>query len=253
MNRNGESGGRPTQTDDEGDKDMRVAIIDDEKKERDSLTAFMKRFSQEFQKKIDVVEFESGDELMKNYKPIFDILIFDIDMPGTNGMDTARYIREKDDRSVILFVTNIAQYAINGYEVDAVDYIIKPITYYDFSMKFQKAVRRAAQRQENYIVVDTPDGARRIKIADVKYVEVLAHYLIYHMKDENIKLRGSMKEHELELGTFNFSRVHKSFLVNLAYVENIHGKEITVGGEIIPVGRVYKERVIQEYLLYIRG
>ena len=74
----------------------------------------------------------------ENYKMIFDIIIFDIDMPGINGIDTARKLREMDSNVTIIFVTNIAQYAINGYEVDAVDYILKPVSYYDFSMKFHR-------------------------------------------------------------------------------------------------------------------
>lgn len=232
---------------------MRVAIIEDEKVERERIIDFIERFSEEFHKKIEVEEFDSGDSLLSTFMSVYDIMIFDIDMPGTNGMDTARLVREKDKRAVILFMTNIAQYAVNGYEVDAVDYIIKPIGYFDFSMKFQKAVRRAAKRQDNYIAVDALDGMRKLKVSDIRYVEVLGHYLIYHLADSELKLRGSMKEQAALLGAYNFTQIHKSYLVNLAYVENISGNEILVDGGILTMGRVYKERVMQEYLRYIRG
>lgn len=215
---------------------MRIAIIEDERVERERIIDFIERFSEEFHKKIEVEEFDSGDRLLESFKSVYDILIFDIDMPGTNGMDTARKVREKDKRAVILFMTNIAQYAVNGYEVDAVDYIIKPIGYFDFSMKFQKAVRRAAHRQDNYIAVDALDGIRKLKVADIRYVEVLGHYLIYHLTDGELKLRGSMKEQAALLGAYNFAQVHKSYLVNLAHVENISGSEIVVDGEKLSMG-----------------
>ena len=91
---------------------------------------------------------------------IFDIIIFDIDMPGINGIDTARKLRETDS-TYYYFVTNIAQYAINGYEVDAVDYILKPVSYYDFSMKFHRTVAKAAQKKEHTIKIEMhkePEG-----------------------------------------------------------------------------------------------
>lgn len=232
---------------------MRVAIVDDEKKERDNLRGFLQRFSEEFQKSINVDEYHSSDELLSDYKTVYDVIIFDIDMPGTNGMDAARIIREIDKNVVILFITNIAQYAINGYEVEAVDYVIKPIEYYDFSMKFQKVARKVAQRQENYVILDTLDGTKKVSVADIYYVEVLAHYLIYHTSVGDYKIRGSMKVHEESLTTYNFVRIHKSYLVNLANVENLHANEVKAGGTSLPIGRVYKERLLQEYLRYARG
>ncbi len=122
---------------------MRVALVDDEQAMREQLLAFVEQFAQEKKMAISAVPLSSADALLQDADQNFDIIIFDIDMPGTNGLDAARKIREQDDAVVILFITHIAQYAINGYEVDAVDYMIKPIGYYDFAMKFHKAVRRA--------------------------------------------------------------------------------------------------------------
>ena len=111
-------------------------------------------------------------------------------MPGTNGMDAARKIREKDSRVTILFVTNMAQYAINGYEVEAVDYIIKPIGYYDFSMKFQRAVQKAAQKRPEKLVLATTEGTVQVNVSDIQYIEASAHYQIYHLPTLSSKTLG---------------------------------------------------------------
>lgn len=232
---------------------MRIAIVDDEQEIRDMLTQYIDEFSMEKGIAVDTTTFGSGDEFLASYKKIYDIIIFDVDMPGTNGIDTARKLREIDQNVVILFVTNIAQYAINGYEVDAVDYVIKPIGYYDFSMKFQKAVSKAEQRKDRKIALDTVDGMRKLFISKICYVEVLSHYLIYHTKDEHYKVRGSMKEHEMELAPYGFCRIHKSYLVSLGHVEEIRKNEVIIGTEVLPIGRVFKENLMQEFLKYIRG
>lgn len=232
---------------------MKIAIVDDELEMRTQLSGYVDRFGTENSVSLETVLFPSGDRLLEGYTPAYDIIIFDIDMPGTNGMDTARLVRAQDENVVILFVTNIAQYAINGYEVEAVDYIIKPIGYYDFSMKFQRALRRVRQREKEQMVIDSTDGPVRLSAEDILYVEVLAHYLIYHTREKEISVRGSMKEHEASLRERGFCRAHKSYLVGLRHIENIRSSEVIVDGKSLPLGRTYKDALMQEYLRYLRG
>ena len=232
---------------------MKIAIVDDEQEMRTQLCAYVSRFAKENQINLNTVQFPSGDALLESYEPFYDMIIFDIYMPGTNGMDTARKVRSLDNDVVILFVTNIAQYAINGYEVEAVDYVIKPISYYDFSMKFQRALRRVRQKQSEQLMLDTTYGLLRVDVEKILYVEVLAHYLIYHTAEEAYQVRGSMKEQEQALKTHGFSRAHKSYLVNLRHIDNIRSAEVLTGGVSIPLGRAYKETLMADYLSFLRG
>jgi len=171
---------------------MRIAIVDDERAERERLQQYVARFEEESGVAMENVSFPSGDAFLEHYQKVYDIIIFDIDMPGTNGIDTARKLRETDSEVTIIFVTNIAQYAINGYEVDAVDYIIKPIGYYDFSMKFHRTVAKASQKRNHVIQVDTTEGLRRLRTDTIVYVEVLSHYLYIHTTAAQYRCRGSM-------------------------------------------------------------
>jgi DNA-binding LytR/AlgR family response regulator len=232
---------------------MRIGIVDDEAEMREQLASYVKQFSKESEIEMDLALFENADKLLADYRMIYDIIIFDIDMPGTSGMDAAKRIRTVDERVTIVFVTNFAQYAINGYEVSAVDYIIKPIGYYDFSMKFHRAVSKAAQQQEHIIRINTQDGIRRLRISAVCYVEVLAHYLFFHTQKNSYKVRGNMAEIEQEIGKFNFVRTHRSYLVNMKYVEKMTYNEIIVAGNPLPLGGSYKDNVKMEYLKYVRG
>lgn len=237
---------------------VRVAIIDDEQEERNTLQIYLDRYASECGHTIETDQYSCADDLLRDYRLIYDILIFDIDMPGTNGMDAARLVRERDKSVVILFVTNMAQYAINGYEVEAVDYIIKPIGYYDFAMKFRRAVGRVAHGRERELLVETTEGSRRVPVSNIIYVEIQGHYLIYHLKSGTgqageLRVRGNMRAQEQQLSSYSFCQAHKSYLVNLEYVEEIRTNEVMVGGAAIPVGRSFKNQLGQEYLRFVRG
>jgi len=230
---------------------MRIAIVDDEQAMREQLSDYIGRFAGERRLSLEVRCLPSGDALLEMADRDFDIIVFDIDMPGTSGLDTARRIRETDENVVILFVTNIAQYAINGYEVDAVDYIIKPVGYYDFAMKFQKAVRRAERDQGNSLFIDTVNGPVALRTDDILYVEVMAHYLIYHTNEREYRVRASMKEHEDALRRYHFARCHKSYLINLKHLKGISASEAIVGEYSIPLGRAFKDSLLTEYMNYL--
>ncbi|MBQ7371421.1 MAG: response regulator transcription factor [Blautia sp.] len=232
---------------------VKIALVDDEQEMRVQLSEYVNKYGAENRREFQIVPFPSGDALLENYQPEFEVIIFDIDMPGTNGMDTARQVRAMDEHVVILFVTNIAQYAINGYEVEAVDYIIKPIGYYDFSMKFERALRRVVLKQVHQLVLESSEGPVRLNAEDILYVEVLGHYLVYHTTEKEHKVRGSMREAEETLRNYHFVRSHKSYLINLAQVKNIRASDVVAGGIPVPLGRAYKDSLSKEYLLYLRG
>ena len=232
---------------------MKVAIVDDELEMRQIMTDYVKRFGEEAGIELEAVSFESGGQFLECYKMVYDIIIFDIDMPGINGIDTARKLRETDNNVTIIFVTNISQYAINGYEVDAVDYILKPVSYYDFSMKFHRTVAKAAQKKEHIIKIDTAEGSRKLRLPALVYVEVLSHYLYFHTTKRDYRSRGNISDVEKELEKYNFVRIHRSYIVNLRYVNKVLSKEVTVGEKVLPVSRNYKDKLKEEYLKYIRG
>ena len=116
---------------------MRIAIIDDDADERKTLQASFERLAQESGSAIVIVEFAGADDFLDGYDRSFDLVCMDIDMPGTDGMSAAQRLRQMDADVPLVFVTNMAQMAIHGYAVHALDFILKPINYYSFSIKMR--------------------------------------------------------------------------------------------------------------------
>lgn len=233
---------------------MRAAIVDDDSAMRATLHEYLDRYGAENNTELSVTEFDSGDAFLNEYHAEFDVLFFDVDMPGTDGLDTARRLRRIDSEVSIIFVTNMAQYAICGYEVEALDYMLKPLSYYDFALKFQKALRRVTRSLSHTVSVEAVDGIRRLDTADICYIEVLGHYLVYHMNDKKeIRARGRMDQVTEALTNYGFVRIHKSYLVNLRYLELLKPTMVTLKTESLPVGRAYKENLMRAYLKYQGG
>ncbi len=231
---------------------MRVAIVDDESRERDTLRQYLSQYEAECAAGLEAVVFSSGDELLSGYCRVYDILLLDIEMQGTNGMDTARKIRQQDADVVILFITNIAQYAISGYEVAATDYILKPISYYDFKMKFRRAVELAQQRSRCRFLLEFADGMRQVPVMEIAYVESYGHYLIYHVGKEEIRARENISDCERKLKEYGFCRIHKSYLVNLEHIVEIRAGSLLLENAELPVSRSYRENLVSAYFRHIR-
>ena len=121
---------------------MRLAIVEDEKNFANNILGYLQRFQKETGYQIETVWFQDGCDIAEEYKSDFDIILMDIQMRFMDGMTAARKIREADKGVIIIFITNMAQYAIQGYEVDALDYVLKPIAYFAFSQKLSRAIGR---------------------------------------------------------------------------------------------------------------
>ena len=130
---------------------IKIAIVEDEAAVRDQLTDYVRRYTRQYGTEFEVTCFTDGDEILENYRPAFDIIFLDVEMKRLNGMETAQRIRELDDDVLLIFITNMAQYAIKGYSVGALDYVLKPVPYFAFSQQLQKAVNQLARRARHYL------------------------------------------------------------------------------------------------------
>ena len=117
----------------------RIAVVDDQPDMRQQLCSMIDQYSRENNCMLEVTAFSDGAQIITNYCKGFDIIFLDIEMPELGGMDAAERIRTVDPDVVLVFVTNMAQYAIRGYEVDALDFVLKPVNYYQFSTKLARA------------------------------------------------------------------------------------------------------------------
>ena len=225
---------------------MRVAIVDDALKDRQILESFLKQYEKENDVSFEIETYSSANGFLESDLNI-DIAFFDVEMPGLDGLKMAEYFREKNEEAIILFITNIAQYAIAGYKVQAFDYVIKPIVYPDFALKMRKVMKLINSKQTDYITLNTRKGIIRLAIEDLVYVEVSGHDVFYHFVDREIRLVGSMNKVMEKVEQYNFVRVSKFFLVNVSCIRMIKGNSVIMNsGADIPLGRIYRKTLLDK-------
>ena len=126
---------------------FKIAIVEDQEETRESLNRFVRQYAQEQGLQVEISLITDGAEIAEHYTPGFDIIFMDVEMPRLDGFGAAEAIRAVDTDVVLVFVTNMAQYAIRGYEVDALDYVLKPVNYYQFCTKLSRAIQRVQRRR----------------------------------------------------------------------------------------------------------
>ncbi len=150
---------------------MKIAIVDDDPKDAQVITDYLTKYEEETNSEIQMEVFHSSVEFLERYSGRYDLVFLDIEMPGSNGLEAAREIREKDAGVGIIFVTSLAQYAIAGYEVNAIDYMVKPIRYFTFKVKLEKAIYIVSRKHNDNILVKTKDGIMRLSVSDILWIE----------------------------------------------------------------------------------
>lgn len=230
---------------------IRIALVEDDRAYREELIRFLKRYEQESGEKIHITTYTDGDEIVEGYACQFDIVLMDIVMKYMNGMDAAERIRKQDSEVVIIFITNTPQYAMKGYLVDALDYVLKPVTYYSFSQRIDRALVRMKKRTKKYLSVTHKSGLMKLDVSQISYVEVRDHDLIYHTTETEYLSKGSLTEVEQMLEQEHFFRCNKCYLVNLEYVEGVQNNDILVAGDLVQVSRAKRKALLDALNDYI--
>ncbi len=232
---------------------VKLAIVEDDKSYIESLKEYIDTYMKENGISIDVKIFRDGNKIVFDYQPVYDIILMDIEMPGIDGMTAAEEIRKVDKDVIIIFITNMAQYAIQGYKVRAHSYILKPVNYYSFSLELQEALASVSKKVDDFLLLSGEDGLQKIAVGEILYVESQRHRMLIHTKTQVIDIRETMKNMEQKLSKFYFERCNVSYLVNLAYVSSISSDLAVVGGELLPISRQKRKSFIASLTKYIGG
>ena len=216
---------------------IQIAIVEDDPADLAALTDCLSRFEQEQGERFAVRSFSNPAAFLENYHSDFDLVFMDIELPLFNGVEAARALREIDSVVTLVFITNMEQYAVRGYEVDAIDFVVKPINYYRFSSMLRKALRHISLRAEKELLVQNAGSLFRLRISQIFYIEVRDHLLIYHTDQGTMESWGKLSELETELAPHGFARCSTSHLVNLRHVVSVSGTTVDVAGSCLPVSQ----------------
>ncbi len=223
---------------------IRVALVEDDEQYRREFLDYLKQYEAQSGQRFRVSVFTDGDEITEAYQADYDLILMDIAMRFMDGMTAAEKIRELDSEVVIIFITNTPQFVMRGYAVDALDYVLKPVNYFAFSQRIDRAIARMENRKQRYISVPIKGGVQKLDVSKILYVEVRDHDLLYHTRRESILTRGTLAEAEELLGTTHFFRCSKCYLVNLEYVDGVQNSDLILDGERIQVSRARKKALL---------
>ena len=228
---------------------LKIAIVDDDA----SYSLIIKGYLESYLNQSDylgkIYLFNNALMFLNSFSSDYDIIFLDIKMPFLNGIDCAKKIREIDEKVIIIFLTNLTQYALNGYDVGALDYLIKPLSQESFNLKFTKALKhRPDNKLSKRILLPSEDKLVPVLQSDITYLESDKHYVIYHTKKKLLYRRLiSLKNAYKELDPLNFAYCNSCYIVNLNYVEYINGYEVKIADDLILISHPKKKDFLRCY------
>lgn len=232
---------------------MRVAICDDEISVQQVLEENVKKLLPD----VVIEKFLSGDELIASRcKP--DILFLDIQMPGKNGMETAKCFRANNEEAILIFVTALEEYVYNAFDVGAFHYLVKPIDDMKFTEVLKKAVEQKnkqkiqkCEEKESYLLIKNQGVTRKIFIKDIVYAEVFNRKVVLHIKNGTIEYYGKLKDIE-SVTKGSFFRTHRAYLVNLKYVTSYEAGKVYMKDKEALLSKSNYSEFVKAFLHYHR-
>ncbi len=230
---------------------IRAALVDDRKEDLSTLEKLLSEYMRRKNLNISFSCFLDGEDLVTGYTADYDVLFLDVEMQFLDGMKTAKKIRELDREIMIVFVTCNPHYALEGYKVNAMDYLVKPISLAALTACMDRVLEKLNKKPGLTIRIGERGGMRRLDASRITYVEVIDHDLYYHTLDGVFNTKGTISEAEEILSSLAFSRCNRSFLVALEHVEWVRGNDLCVGKDVLQISRTRKKAFLDALNQYM--
>lgn len=232
---------------------MRLAVVEDCLVDQAILKGYLEDYAREKGENMELELFSDGADLVEGYEPRYDILLLDIEMEKLDGMSAAEKIREKDEDVIIIFITNSPHYAIKGYSVNALSYILKPVSYFALSQEMDRAVERLKQKTGKSLMIQTSEGLLRTDLKDILYLESQKNKVLINTRKGQFSRYSTLKEMEELLDCPYFVRCNNCYLVNLRWVSGIEDNFALVGKDRLAISRPRKKDFLQALTNYVAG
>lgn len=240
----------PTETDSNTNSILKIVVVEDEESEFEYIRPMLAKYFDSIDREFRLQHFEEAETFLSNYDPETDIILMDIELGKESGMDAAREIRKRDEDVVIIFCTKMAQFAVQGYQVNALDFIVKPYTYENLAFRLNRAMK-AIGKEKRFILVKTKEGSQNLSLDDILYFDVFGHSLGIHTLKQTLYSWGSLGKYEETLKSQGFLRCSNSALVNAKHIKTIHGKEVLMdNGDKITISRPRHKAFLQALSLW---
>lgn len=168
-------------------------------------------------------------------------------MPNMDGMQASHKLRELDSSVLLIFITNMGDYAVKGYDVGASAFIKKPVSYFDFEQKMNRAIYTIKSRDDKVLIISSGTTKFRILLRDLMYIEVSGHKCIYHTSSGIIEGRNTLSSLSKQLEIYDFMLCNSCFLINPTFIKNISGYTVKVGDDILEISRSKKKKFMMQF------
>lgn len=215
----------------------RIAICDDEQNQIEYITSIVTSWSNHKGHSCEIRTFASAEAFLFEYEEdkAYDILLLDVEMKNMNGIELAKRIRKDNNRAEIIFITSHFEFVGEGYEVDALHYLIKPISAEKLTQVLTKAAEKLSVEPPS-VVISCEGETVKLYEADILYVESFLHYIVIHTKDKEYKIKENISVFENKVSDV-FYRIHRSYLVSLKYITRISRTSVNIGNTELPLSR----------------
>lgn len=221
---------------------IRIGIVEDDALSRKLVLDYLARYEAAHAESFEISVFEDGSQILRGYRPRFDIILLDIQMEDVDGMTTAKRIRQVDDQVVLVFITSSPQFAIKGYEVDATSYLLKPLPWFAFEQELSRSIQVARKRVGASLLLQSGSDVVRLAVGDIVYIESVKHRLEIHTTSGSHSISGALKDMEAQLEGQDFFRSNSCYLVNLAHVQGVRDQScLMTGGADLRISRPRKK------------
>lgn len=231
----------------------RVAIVEDNAESVKMLKAYIARFEKENNEHFEIFTFSDGDEITSDYEAKYDVIFLDIMMSRVDGMSAAQTIRSFDKSVIIIFITNTPQYAIKGYQVDALSYLLKPVPYFAFCQEMKKSLEKIKQRKNVSILLTTENGIVKLDVSDIYYVETMKHDLLIHSKSGDHVMKAPLKKIVEMVKGAAFVLCNSCYLINLDEVTGVNGDFVVINGKELKISRPRKKVFMEALASHFGG
>jgi len=229
----------------------RVAIVEDDPASAERSREHLQAYSREHNVEFTVTLYQDGDELVQGYRHTHDMIFLDIQMTFLDGMSAAEAVRKVDGEVILIFITNTPQFAIKGYLVDALSYLLKPVSYFMLSQELTRSLAVLEKRASFHLLVPQPNGLLKVDVRGIRYIESYQHRVIVHEGRAVLSFIGTLKEMEAKLAGRGFCRCHNGCLVNLAYVTGVRDNDVLLGDLRLAVSRPRRKAFLLALTEYV--
>lgn len=233
---------------------LTIAICEDDLKQQRELEERIA--DMDLKEAIDLCKFNYGEELLQDYEAgkRFSIILLDMQMNVLDGIQTAKLVREMDENCIIIIITSIIEYAVEGYSIDAFDFILKPVDKEKFNMVLTKAIKEIQANAKKVYVIQTREKLLGLRMSTISYIESYKKSVIVHAEDKTYMNNENISNTEKKLKNDGFIRISRYYLVNVSHIKQIGVKTlILTSGEALNYSIKCRDSIKKEYMNFMMG